>query len=193
MDASKYSFKSQQDGSSITVSIDAYCERPTACDFFMGFGIGQVQYLTFAGDLDGGITVGVSGRIFVYPSCGMNIANGDISKLISDTVNYTNPRDTLAGGDRNNWYSISGQANGYNVPLTFEFINNDILDTFTFNFTSPKFPNGKYCQFNSSVATGQDFKVFITMDPYNDETILVTSFSGRGYVTYNLSLNFYVH
>ena len=182
--AEKYSFKPGIDGSSVTVSIDGYCGTPGNCDIYFGFGIGNVQYLTFSSDLDGAFRVVTEDSIgiFIYPSCELNsIADGDVSKLLETNRTFNVWRYSLAGGDIYNWYSISSIGNDENFPLSFQFTNNDISDTFEFKFKSPKFPNGLNCVWNSSVSTGQDFQLFISPDG-NNETIFITSFSGNGYV-----------
>jgi len=175
----KYSFKPNIDESSITISIDGECET-NECDVYFAFGIGSnQQYLTFTTDLDNGQAVSGAnlGRrqgILIYPNCQIknsSIATGDPSTLIpTDELKYQSIRSALSGGDVDNFQLLTTTANGENFPITFQFENNDILDTFIFRFSSPTFSDNNIleCQYDSSVATGGDFNLYLSPDGDNE-------------------------
>jgi len=169
LDAEEYGFQTAVPDSKITIEIDGYCGRQQ-CDLFAGFGIGDNQYVTFATDLDNGFsTIGAGRGIFIFPGCNSGaIQSGDVSNLIANVsprqLTLERLRNALAGGDRTNWHQLTPSFNGGSFPLKFEFTNNDIDGTFSVKFSSPTFPNGLQCTFNSAVQTGQDFTMYLTPD-----------------------------
>ena len=117
---------------------------------------------------------------FIYPECNSSsIASGDVSVLMQQ-MSDLDTRKALAGNDRNNWYTWTTTRNDA-WPLTFEFINNDISDSFEFKFTSPTFPDGLSCSWDSAVSTCNDFVIFSTADKH-DEVIRIQEFTVNQYV-----------
>ena len=174
----------------IEISIDGYCIS-RECDGYFALSIGDKQYLTFVTDFDGyyDINLGDGGRrsgIFVYPQCGSNsIVSGDPSGILPSTVSdFTRPnlRDSLSEGEDDNFDRLTTQQNGEKFPIIFTLINNDITNTFTFRFRSPKFSgtNELSCTYNGAVDTCQDFKLYITPDG-GKETLKIKDFTVRGY------------
>ena len=186
LDAEEYSFR-DKDGSTITISMQATKES-NECDAYFAFSVGDQQYLTFVTDFDGNYNANFGNGaarygIFVYPSCGSNsIESGDASGLIPSASDFsrTTIRNAMTGGDMANFHLLSSTQNGNNFPITFEFINNAISDTFTFKFSSPTFATPLECTYNSAVAVGQNFKFYITPDGGNEE-IHIESFTVNGY------------
>ena len=120
--------------------------------------------------------------IFVYPSCGSNsIESGDPSGLFPSASDFsqTTIRNAMTGGDMTNFHLFSSTQNGEKFPITFEFINNVISNTFIFQFSSPTFPAPLVCTYNSSDAVGHDSRLQITPDGGNEE-IYIESFTLNG-------------
>ena len=171
--AEKYAFKQGLDNSHLTIEVDGGKDYWFG-RFYFGFSIGNSQYITFK------ICVGCSEsyQVYIYPSCGSSaIANGDVSTLINPwgliygaTTQFQAVDVDLTGGDygagdNSNWQNwVTRDTSGRAEPFRFEFINDDISNTFTFKFQSKDFDSPKVCTYNSAVTTGQDFKFFIAPD-----------------------------
>ena len=157
------------------------------CDGYFGFSIGDQQYFTFLTDFDGGVCLAKPTScarvgIFIYPSCNesnpiQSIIDGNPSGLI---LGSSNARDSLTGGNEENFYLLTTTPNHDNFPIRFELTNNDISNTFTFKFTSPTFDgvNALQCTY-SAVSTEKDFKLYFTLDAEN-EVMLIESFTVNG-------------
>ena len=199
-----YGFKPQIDGSQISIEIDGYCSPNVTkeqCHILFAFSIGDEEYMVFITDLDkSGYRIQGSSQnsrkgIYVYPNSNESIiASGNASTIYPsfDDVdnNYWNGRlshwklgNYLAGNDADNYQRLTNIINNENFPLKFEFINNDISDTFQFKFSSPTFSgnNALTCTYYSSVLNGKDFKMYISPD-VNDETIIIKTITVNGYV-----------
>ena len=147
--------------------------------------------MTFVTDLDGAFNINLgglgswTGDIFAYPGCGNGdaLANGDAGKLYpSQNEGITNSGIRLKLSNANNdWHKLSGNGNGNNFPLIFEFINDPNAGTFTFKFSSPTFTNPLECVYSSSVTPNQDFFAYMSADG-GDETIMIADITAAMYV-----------
>ena len=179
LDNTQYGFQSGVDGSSLSITIDG--NSAGECDAFFALSIGDQHYITFAVDFDGALILFsyLGNGIFIYPSCTASntIAVGDASRLfpMSEPVDGNKLRAVLFTGNYM-VQSLSLKNNGRTWPITFELTNNNISNTFIFNFTSQTFPNGLSCEYATSVPTNKDFKLYITPDGYS-ETIKIKSFT----------------
>ena len=191
LEAKTYGFKSDE-VSSIWIKIDGEIGdiESTELDPFFAFSIDDEQYISFVTDLDGLLWVypGFSG-IGIYPGCGSNdLAFGNASMLMANinasTLDADSQRDTMADGDQYNWYTLSTTPNNDTQPITFEFINDDIENTFTFKFISATFPNGLNCTYNASISIQKHFTMFTSPHLSNgvSETWLISNITVTGYV-----------
>ena len=209
LDAEEYSFKSNTSNSSL--SIEMYATVPSTApesDGFFAFSFGDQQYFTFMAPFDGALDANVNDTgsqrygIFIYPSCNNykknrytnTVPSGNASNLIpteeSGQFNPAGLRDALSGGDDANFDRLSGIGKDVSFPIKFVLTNNDINNTFNFQFSSPLF-DGEYrkkleCDYNASFMTEQDFKLYFITDasskPEGDESLLISSFLINEYV-----------
>ena len=198
LDYQQYGFRNidnNVNGSTISIEINAF-DVTNECDGYFAFSIGDQQYFTFVTDFDGYFNAnlgdddgtGSNEGIFIYPNCNSDsIISGNASQLISNIsqpMSSSKIRDALSGGDDANWYKLTTIQNGNNFPITFNLINNYESNTFTFEFISPTFDGtvnqSLKCQYNSSVPTDEDIKLYLSTDLGN-ETMAITSFSINRY------------
>eukprot|EP01084_Bolivina_argentea_P216024 366943_1 len=194
MDADTYGFDEEWK-SRIVMTMDGNCVNTggARCDMFWAFGFGDKKYFVFFNDFDNYLQVGTSNGpwndalgtrrgMFLYPARGsVNFNDGDASTLLSAIPNnqftFNGVRTNLAGGKADNWDQLTNTIyNGKNMfPATLQFINDPIENTFTFQFTTPKFTSPP-CQFNTAAPPHEDFNIYLSSDG-NQETVQIKSFS----------------
>ena len=185
LDSTYYSFKPNVAQSSLLIEMDAY-RVTTELDGFFVLSFGDQQYITFAVSFDGGF--GANNGAYIYPNCGSSyIPSGNASTLISSIPPPLDQLSLRNGLTENNWGNLNkltSIANGNNFPITFELINDNINNTFTFIFSSPKFDGTTreplQCMYNSTFGIGHDFKLYFTPDADQNtdiEEIRIRSFT----------------
>ena len=191
LDSDEYGFK-EDEVSKVTIEVDGFCSSDelssNECDAYFIISIGDVEYFSFVTDFDNFFRiVDTDGtereNTFIYPECGGSIASGDASTLLSSAPSLTNVRlrDATAGGNRDDWEILSLDPNGVDeFPATIELVNDPIGNTLTFTVTTPGYPSGLTCQYES-VGTCQDIAMYFTPDG-GEEIIQISSIEVTEYV-----------
>ena len=125
-------------------------------------------------------------RIHIYPPCTSKyIASGDPTHFLS-SIASTNIypetqqpalRAALAGGDEHNWNVIATASNDklQNLPIRFEFINDDIDDKLYFR-VGLESERERQCTYRHAVDTHKGIKIFFTADwVYEKDVVAVIS------------------
>lgn len=188
--------------SKVMIGVEGFAPRATSgtfwdCDGFFVFSIADKQYFVFVTDFDKlGARINFNYGTYIYPRPGSdNIASGNASTTFDNAGSWTSSDDfpeTLGGGDEGNYGRLSAQTHGNNWPIIFELINDDINNTFTFRFSSPKFDGSKNqpleSTYKSSVGTSEDIKLYFSVEAWHSEMIQFESFTVVGIDTGDLDI-----